>query len=226
MQSCVVDSAFATKAMQQKSSGANDEVYEALTSMWNSVTSSSSTKPVYNKKLHVKHLAQDGTESATSRAAVPSPSFAPAASSKTNVDNMTPDQLKEELSHMRRKYDELVSFSVNLTAERDILSNTLEQTKRDFNREISARSALENKHAGGGSAGSSKSAGSSSPVSLSNLLGPLLMVGLACFLGGLQFGSNHPQAVRKIPIVGWVVGPKVVAEPQKALEALPVEPTQ
>ena len=41
-----------------------------------------------------------------------------------------------EISSLRRKYDELVTFSVNLTAERDILNNTLEQTKRELNREI------------------------------------------------------------------------------------------
>ena len=56
---------------------------------------------------------------------------------------MNSDQLHEEVASLRRKYDELVAFSVNLTAERDILNNTLEQTKRDLNREMATRSALE-----------------------------------------------------------------------------------
>merc|ERR1712151_963035 len=63
--------------------------------------------------------------------------------------NMSPDQLFSEVTNLRKKYDELVAFSVNLTAERDILNNTLEQTKRELNRELAQRSAIENKGAGG-----------------------------------------------------------------------------
>ena len=46
-------------------------------------------------------------------------------------------------ANLRKKYDELVAFSVNLTAERDILNNALEQAKRDLNREMAARMSAE-----------------------------------------------------------------------------------
>jgi len=46
-------------------------------------------------------------------------------------------------SALRKKYDELVAFSVTLTAERDILNNALEQAKRDLNREMAARMSAE-----------------------------------------------------------------------------------
>jgi hypothetical protein len=143
VQSCVVSSAFASKA-----AGDSNAMYEALTTMWNSVTSGGSTKPhriepsrtrcftswrchratttdIFNKKLHVRHVVQDPGTTPTSRAA-PVSAFKPESASKSNMENMSQDQLVAELSNLRRKYDELVSFLVNLTAERDILSNTLE----------------------------------------------------------------------------------------------------
>jgi hypothetical protein len=72
VQSCVVSPAFATKA-----AGDSNEMYEALTIMWNSVTSGGSTTPLFNKKLHVRHVVQDPGTISTSRAASPiqSPHF-------------------------------------------------------------------------------------------------------------------------------------------------------
>ena len=61
----------------------------------------------------------------------------PVTSSSTDPNNnnnnsMTKEQLLMDVQNIRRKYDELIAFSVNLTAERDLISNTLEVTKRDY----------------------------------------------------------------------------------------------
>jgi hypothetical protein len=129
------------------------------------------------------------------------------------MENMSQDQLVAELSNLRRKYDELVSFLVNLTAERDILSNTLEQTKRDFNREMAARSALENKQGGNSSAG--RVAGGNS---MGGMMAQLLVVAIAALLMGVRMGSSGQASfLEYIPVLGWFFLPQAVAE------VLPVE---
>merc|ERR1712008_603200 len=114
-------------------------------------------------------------------------------------EKMSHEQLVSEFSRLRSKYDELLTFSVSLTAERDILSNTLEQTKRDYNREIAARSALENKQGGRLSSGGSTGTGNGNSSMMSSLM-QLLVVGLACFLSGARIGAsgNAPH----LPVVG------------------------
>ena len=211
VQSCVVSSAFSSKL-----GGDSNELYEALTSMWNSVTAGGSTTPLYNKKLHVRHTVSESGASSTSRSAGTSASsFKPEGASTANMENMTQDQLMSELSNLRRKYDELVSFSVNLTAERDILSNTLEQTKRDYNREMAARSALENKQGGG-----SSSSGGVGGKSLSSLLMQLLVVGLACFFGGVRVGcTGQLSFLQYLPFVGWFFLNEPLGEAAPTVEA-------
>ena len=121
--------------------------YEQLTALWAAVgqqTSNNNTSAVANKKLHVRHTVL--VEGKT--AMPPSPEAAkaepPVNLSREPVDALSKDQLVEELSTLRRKYDELVAFSVNLTAERDMLNNTLEQTKRDLNRQVAKSAATDN----------------------------------------------------------------------------------
>jgi hypothetical protein len=188
VQSCVVDSSFAAKK-----AGDQTEMYDALTNMWNSVTTVGTTTAVINKKLHVRHVVQDGVGT-TSRSAGSIPALE--KTSYSNLKDMNPEQLVTELSGLRRKYDELVSFSVNLTAERDILSNTLEQTKRDCNREMVARSALENKLGSGSARGGTSYGGKSGGASMFQLI----FIGLACFLAGAKIGAsgNAPY----LPVVG------------------------
>jgi MSP (Major sperm protein) domain len=200
VQSCSVGASFAAKA-----SGDATELYDALTSMWNSVAAGGSSTQVYNKKLHVRHVVQEssGPKSIPS-AGVPPAKLDPATPS--NMEKMSQEQLVSELTNLRRKYDELVSFSVNLTAERDILSNTLEQTKRDFNREMAARSALENKLGVGGSSGASKGG-----RSMTGLLIQLFVVGVACFYSGIKMGRSG--AVASLPLAAVVVPPPVIPEP-------------
>jgi hypothetical protein len=136
--------------------------YEQLTAFWAAATSNA-TLAIVNKKLHVRHeiigVEPDvggGANNATSASAGGSSSLSSVAPSA-----MTKEQLVPELTGLRRKYDELVAFSVNLTAERDMLSNTLEQTKRDLNRAVAARAnagaanaAASNKAASGRAAAS------------------------------------------------------------------------
>merc|ERR1711933_418242 len=133
---------------------------------------------IHNKKLHVRLFVGSSAAPGGVGSGLGAPSsyqatdkrynqpatntIAPASSNVTNsremlkphdnsvsLDRMSKDQLFSEVTNLRKKYDELVAFSVNLTAERDILNNTLEQTKRELNRELAQRSAIENKGAGG-----------------------------------------------------------------------------
>jgi hypothetical protein len=204
VQSCAVGPTFVAQA-----NGDPTEVYNALTSMWNSVASGGNATPVFNKKLHVRHVVQESAKTVTPAATAAAPSKLDPASA-TSMEKMSQEQLITELTNLRRKYDELVSFSVNLTAERDILSNTLEQTKRDFNREMAARSALENKHGGGASGG--RAAGGRS---FTGTLIQLVVVAIVFFLAGAKMGNSgapptlpaastgadQPEPVETIPVV-------------------------
>ena len=192
VQSCTVGPAFAAKA-----NGESSELYDALTAMWNGVTSGGSSTPIFNKKLHVRHVVAEGGSGGGAAASPEKPNVLPRSTpagsgvklegaSNSNMESMTQEQLMNELSNLRRKYDELVSFSVNLTAERDILSNTLEQTKRDFNREMAARSALENKQGGKSSAGGIVGGGRS----FLGMLLQLAVIGFACYVTGVRMGST------------------------------------
>jgi len=203
VQSCPVGASFASKA-----SGDASELYDALTSMWNSVAAGGSSTQVLNKKLHVRHVVQEssGPRSVPSAAGVGPPPAKLDPTTPSNMEKMSQEQLVTELTNLRRKYDELVSFSVNLTAERDILSNTLEQTKRDFNREMAARSALENKLGAGGSSGGSKGG-----RSMTGLLIQLFVVGVACFYSGVKMGRSG--AVASLPLSNVIVQPPVIPEP-------------
>ncbi|KAL9188071.1 hypothetical protein ACHAXT_006449 [Thalassiosira profunda] len=135
VQSCAVSDEFSSQFRNEPRGDGGQykkELVEALTGMWNSATSGSNV-PVFNKKLHVRHVVDAGASAAA-------PAAAGAASLPATFQE---GQLHDEVASLRRKYDELVAFSVNLTAERDILNNTLEQTKRDLNRETATRTALE-----------------------------------------------------------------------------------
>eukprot|EP00567_Pseudictyota_dubia_P017147 CAMPEP_0197436834 /NCGR_PEP_ID=MMETSP1175-20131217/4208_1 /TAXON_ID=1003142 /ORGANISM="Triceratium dubium, Strain CCMP147" /LENGTH=364 /DNA_ID=CAMNT_0042966217 /DNA_START=68 /DNA_END=1162 /DNA_ORIENTATION=- len=225
VQSCAVSNDFAKKYMEEKSkakksdegagskaSGMSKEMADSLTSMWNAVSSGGSV-PVFNKKLHVRHVVpKDSAAPTTDRGLPAADPSAPAAisrappalqeTSKTNVENMTPDQMFAEIASLRRKYDELVSFSVNLTAERDILNNTLEQTKRDLNREMAARSALEN--SGGARGGGTKSE-KSKGGGLSIL--QILVVALVFFFMGVKLSSSGAVGfLGDIPVLGSALG--------------------
>lgn len=112
---------------------------------------------------------------------------------------MSPDQLQDEVSSLRRKYDELVAFSVNLTAERDILNNTLEQTKRDLNRESATRTALEKQGLKVGSRSSSSRSGEAGGYSLKTLL---LFVAVTFVFSVKGTNTGKLKVLKGVPVLG------------------------
>ena len=149
VQSCIVDEEFAKSYLSKKGKlgvdhspdgvKAGKDLAEELTAMWNAKSGGEDVQ-IFNKKLQVRHAvaASAGADGKAGSGAdgVSIKSRGAQLSDKTSLENMSPEQMFVEISSLRRKYDELVTFSVNLTAERDILNNTLEQTKRDLNREV------------------------------------------------------------------------------------------
>lgn len=200
VQSCAVPAEFANKFTSKSTSETGTggtktgkELTDALTSMWNQAVSSSDV-PIYNKKLHVKHTVSESVRSVVPPSAHESMS-SPSVSSlqpplqkmdRTPMEGMTHEQMLTEVSSLRRKYDELVAFSVNLTAERDILNNTLEQTKRDLSREMAARATLEN--SGGKDMKLQRQLNQGAGFSLS--LFQVLIIVIACLLAGMKAGNN------------------------------------
>lgn len=95
--------------------------YDSLSKLWSTMPSSNTA--IANKKLPVQHKMKGSSTTG----ATPTP-----PRNTTDVKSMNDTQKTAEIQSLRRKYDELVAFSVNLTAERDMLNNSLEQTKRDL----------------------------------------------------------------------------------------------
>ena len=191
---------------------------EALTSKWNTVATGGSDTSVYNKKLHVKHVvdvsASSGQETVdTGKNASMSPS-----NPVQTVEKMSPEQAYEEIATLKRKYEELVAFSVNLTAERDILNNTLEQTRRDLNREIASRQALEKHGANAGGQGANgsqeKSKGNTSSGGMS--INTLILVGILSFFMAVRATNSGTVGVlQSVPVLGGLLGfNKPVAAPR------------
>jgi MSP (Major sperm protein) domain len=225
VQSCTVPDSFSAKYMDTKNRGnENAALYDALNAMW---TTSSGNKNMENKKLHVRLVVKDGGASqggaAKSLTAAQASMLKPHETSQEDVENMTPPQLFAEISSLRKKYDELVSFSVNLTAERDILNNTLEQTKRELNKEVANRSALENRGAGaggGGNLGSTK--GAAGKGNLLTTILTMLIIGAAAFTAGVREAKlGRMDFIVGIPHIGELFvpeTPKIRAQPAGRVE--------
>lgn len=226
VQSCVVDTEFAKRYLAEKSKTGTAEdptaetnktgkdLADELTKWWNTASSSGSPHLV-NRKLQVRHVVQiegaSGSANISNSNSVTSSNAATASSSTTGGgkapskpdENMTSEEMLSEISSLRRKYDELVSFSVNLTAERDILNNTLEQTKRDLNRETAARAALENRLSEGavGTTKSVKGGEGASGAGLSFILTLLLCIIL--FLVGVKVQKDGlVDFLFELPVMG------------------------
>lgn len=202
VQSCAVSMDFAKRYSEDKANAAGQtgdaavqsakELSEALTTMWNTITSGS-TQPVYNKKLHVRHAVSE-----TGAAPTNTP-IRPHDTTLAQMENMTPEQMFQEVSSLRRKYDELVSFSVNLTAERDILNNTLEQTKRDLNREIASRGTTDRLTPGAASSAGRKG-------SLLVLFVQLVMVAIVSFYAGVRSVGEPVGTLTNAPTIAPLNG--------------------
>ena len=193
------------------------ELVEELTSMWNS-SSSDKDVPVYNKKLHVRHVVASEASASSSKGTpttsnssntnnsnknLPS-SFQQGADKRNNADKMSPEQLKTENENISRKYDELVAFSVNLTAERDILNNTLEQTKRDLNREMATRTALEKQGLKVGSRSQDAKSGKGGGGYSGKMV--LMVVVLAVLSAVRMTNSGALDGLSSVPGLGGILG--------------------
>ena len=132
-----ITSCCGPRSLQQFQAG--DAGCDALLVLWSTVTSSGSrTAAVANQELHMRHTAE-GTDGNGGSEQMPKHKTPMAA-----MKNMSRAQLLGEVTKLRRKYDKLVPFLVNLTAERDVFNNTLEQTKRDLNREVNRNASTDN----------------------------------------------------------------------------------
>lgn len=219
VQSCNVPPEFASQFVKNPDgtlTKSPKDLADALTAMWNEAMSKHEI-PVHNKKLHVKHIVQDGSRSlgAMPKDITSSISVSPSAlkttislqnAEKTPMESMTQEEMISEVGNLRRKYDELVAFSVNLTAERDILNNTLEQTKRDLSREMTARSALEN------NGGKERVLGANRGKGFSLSLIQALVLALACYVGGLKTGDRVMNSLEGSPMLSSVLEKITVVE--------------
>lgn len=188
VQSCIVDEAF---VQTYRESG-----YEVLTTMWNNIAQANNA--VANKKLHVKHVVTSASQASPATAAAPFSSTNEDSTAKKDISNLSNEQLTAEIHNLRRKYDELVAFSVNLTAERDILNNTLEQTKRDLNRARNSGSTNRNDN------NKNKNSPSRSNTWTTWVL---LLVAVLAFLLGVRMQTNGTvQFLHDIPILGQWLG--------------------
>lgn len=218
VQSCIVPKEFALQFSEKQipsepgaASKTSRELTDAMTSMWNEVSSGDINK-LYNKKLHVKHIINESIgkiESPSSDTSLSPPSDAPDVQSplqkmeRLPMESMSHEQVLSEVSSLRRKYDELVSFSVNLTAERDILNNTLEQTKRDLSREMAARAALESGRKEMKLQQRQKNHQDDFFMSILQII----IVGLACLFVGIKAGKDGSAAaiLGNIPIISNIL---------------------
>lgn len=205
VQSCKVSNDFSSQFQNEPRVDGGQykkELVEALTGMWNMITSGNKDT-VFNKKLHVRHVVGTAfTGSAGAAVSLP-PSFQEGVNKVNITKNMSPEQLSEEVALLRRKYDELVAFSVNLTAERDILNNTLEQTKRDLNREMASRSALEKQRLDMSCPPDKKSNKAAEGISFRCVL---VAVIVSFVLAVKATNSESMDVLRNVPIMGDMLG--------------------
>jgi len=227
VQSCNVPPDLASQFVKNPdgTTGKNPKEFsDALTSMWNRAMNNREV-PVQNKKLHVKHIVLDGSRSpgAMPQETTGSTSVSPSATpfqgtlslqnaEKRPLESMTQEQMITEVGNLRRKYDELVAFSVNLTAERDILNNTLEQTKRDLSREMTSRSALEN------NGGKERVLGTNRGKGFSLSLIQSLVLALACYVAGLKTGDRVMTRLEDSPMFSSVLEKIAVVETSPVVE--------
>lgn len=80
-----------------------------------------------------------------------------------------------------------------------LIISTLEQTKRDLNREMAARAALENAGGGSGSGGSKNAGGKKGGMGLMMVL----MIAIACALAGIKLAnSGSADFLQSVPVLG------------------------
>lgn len=206
-----------------QSVGVNPEQYadsskdqaQLLTDLWND--QSKGRKDVKQKKLTVKFRTDDSSarppattnlhkaieHAKESLAHVRHSGTATAAGSRDKT-SFSDDQLWDEVKALRKKYDDLVAFTVNLTAEKDLIQRSLDSTKEDLARETNARKQLESqsmsarrtatsKLSAGGSASTATAARSSSSSAGISLIWVVLLAAIA-FWAGKWFAGMSASA--------------------------------
>jgi outer membrane murein-binding lipoprotein Lpp len=169
--------------------------YEELTNYWTQMTSTKHAG-IANKKLLVRHTVDASTVPGGGGA---SPSSSLRHSHQKPIESMNVSEMTAELTNIRTKYDELVSFSVNLTAERDMLNNALEQTKRDL--QLAGGSNNKNNHKAS-SAIMKTTGGGSSSSRASRFLGMTMLCVTAVSLGIVLGAKLHQLGLlQQVPIL-------------------------
>ena len=136
----------------------------------------------------------------------------PVTSSSTDPNNnnnnsMTKEQLLMDVQNIRRKYDELIAFSVNLTAERDLISNTLEVTKRDY-KQLQSQSSQQQRFKSSTHQSAAVSTTTNRIRFFTHVVGIAMMM-LLCSLVSLSFGiyiaqqqqQEEDPSIYRIPLV-------------------------
>ncbi|KAG5181715.1 PapD-like protein [Tribonema minus] len=121
---------------------------EEVTRLWANVNKAS----VKNKRIAVQFRHQASAASLPNQDALSS-SRASDASHKPGVPGQAGSgrglgaggSIAEEVDALRTKYNDLVTYTANLTEERDTLRRSLEDAKRSLQKEMAARMALESK---------------------------------------------------------------------------------
>eukprot|EP00752_Nemacystus_decipiens_P011217 g9967.t1 len=109
--------------------------------------------------------------------------------------DMSQDQMWAQAAELRRKYDDLVSFTINLTAEKDLIQRSLGATKEDLQREQQARKQLQAKMMEPGSRRPASVIGASAPSesrSGFSLFFVLVVAMLALFAGQWTASNGYP----------------------------------
>ena len=124
-----------------------------------------------------------------------------------NNNSMTKEQLLMDVQNIRRKYDELIAFSVNLTAERDLISNTLEVTKRDY-KQLQSQSSQQQRFKSSTHQSAAVSTTTNRIRFFTHVVGIAMMM-LLCSLVSLSFGiyiaqqqqQEEDPSIYRIPLV-------------------------
>mmetsp|Transcript_14368 Transcript_14368/g.54195 ORF Transcript_14368/g.54195 Transcript_14368/m.54195 type:complete len:315 (-) Transcript_14368:1434-2378(-) len=134
----------AMKAAEGSEAQANERS-ESLMEKWQDFSQEPQRKLIKKQKLDMHFLFAPETQQDQDPASVADKLRESVSAGAGKADNPAESvDIFEEMRRLRRQYDELVDFSVRLTAEREVLQKHLESTKSQWMREMKTRVALEN----------------------------------------------------------------------------------
>jgi len=168
VQSAVVSDSFYADTLLKPQKEQTDE----LSSMWQTADKKSFT----NKKLKCEFKFGKQVQTPSASASISSSAAAPAGDSS----------MFNEVSALRKKYDELVAFDAELMQERDKLSADLKKTKQELE-EARAGTGLRQRNAGGAAPAAGSDVADTKKTGMSFALPHLLIVGAIFFILGRLF---------------------------------------